>query len=111
MKLPCEECGGKCCTAPAFTRREFKNVRKKYGVPRGTVLVDFENQVGILKGKGVSPILDNGVCAYLKKGRCSIYEDRPLVCRKYGVIPELPCMYLYPDEALKKVKEMMTRLL
>lgn len=24
-------------------------------------------------------------CIFLKEGRCSIYEDRPVVCRKYGV--------------------------
>lgn len=26
----------------------------------------------------------NGPCQFLKAGKCSIYEDRPLVCREYG---------------------------
>lgn len=27
---------------------------------------------------------DDGRCRYLKRGRCSIYEVRPLICRLYG---------------------------
>lgn len=36
------------------------------------------------KGKGTS-------CPRLKHGRCTSYTDRPVVCRVWGVIPELPC--------------------
>lgn len=26
-------------------------------------------------------------------GRCSIYEDRPLVCRLWGAVPEMSCPF------------------
>lgn len=26
-------------------------------------------------------------------GRCSIYADRPLVCRLWGAVPEMPCVW------------------
>lgn len=30
-------------------------------------------------------------CTLLKDGRCTRYEDRPLICRLWGVVPEMPC--------------------
>lgn len=30
-------------------------------------------------------------CGYLVAGRCSVYDQRPLLCRLYGVVPDLPC--------------------
>lgn len=32
-------------------------------------------------------------CNQLVDGRCSIYEDRPLVCRLWGAVPEMPCPF------------------
>ena len=42
---------------------------------------------------GVSVSFDEstGNCANLADGRCTIYEDRPLVCRLWGAVPEMPC--------------------
>lgn len=30
-------------------------------------------------------------CGYLVENRCAVYAQRPLVCRLWGVVPELPC--------------------
>lgn len=30
-------------------------------------------------------------CDFLIDGRCSVYDDRPTVCRLYGAIPEMRC--------------------
>ncbi len=30
-------------------------------------------------------------CTLLVDGRCSKYADRPLICRLFGVVPEMPC--------------------
>lgn len=30
-------------------------------------------------------------CDQLRDGRCAIYDDRPLVCRLWGAVPEMPC--------------------
>jgi Fe-S-cluster containining protein len=32
-------------------------------------------------------------CPKLSNGKCSIYADRPLVCRLYGVVPEMVCIH------------------
>lgn len=32
-------------------------------------------------------------CRYLVDGKCSAYENRPLMCRIYGACVELPCPY------------------
>lgn len=33
----------------------------------------------------------NLTCSALKNGRCSIYENRPLICRLWGSVEEMPC--------------------
>lgn len=32
-------------------------------------------------------------CPALKFGRCTVYEVRPLICRLWGMAPEMRCMY------------------
>lgn len=92
MKLPCDECKGKCCTFPTFSRKEFDIVKAKYGVPFFAKVADL----------GTAVVLQDN-CPYLQAGKCSIYEDRPRGCKDYGVVPQLPCMFLYPKEAVMQV--------
>ena len=33
----------------------------------------------------------DGMCTQLANGRCSIYDQRPTVCRLWGDVPEMPC--------------------
>ena len=96
MKLPCEECRGRCCYLAPFTRREFKTVRKKHGIPAGAQLClsATHDRATYFVVQG-----DEGMCGYLVDGRCSIWQDRPEVCRRYGVVAEMPCQYLYPEAA------------
>jgi Fe-S-cluster containining protein len=39
------------------------------------------------------------LCVYLnrKTKKCAIYDERPQVCRTYGIIPALPCPYFRAD--------------
>ncbi len=38
------------------------------------------------------PTVDSELtCSHLKEGRCSIYANRPLVCRIFGAVKKLPC--------------------
>jgi Fe-S-cluster containining protein len=30
-------------------------------------------------------------CVFLKSSKCSVYDYRPSVCQKFGVVPEMPC--------------------
>jgi len=45
----------------------------------------------------VLPVTEDLKCCFLKDNKCLIYEDRPDVCRRYGICDELPCPYLKPN--------------
>jgi Fe-S-cluster containining protein len=32
-------------------------------------------------------------CPALVDGRCSVYEDRPLICRLWGAVESMPCVH------------------
>lgn len=80
MNLPCKNCNGKCCKNPTFSAEEFDLVQKKYGMPDPTRFVGLAGYVVML-----------GKCAFLGKDWCSIYPDRPKLCREYG--ETIPCRY------------------
>jgi Fe-S-cluster containining protein len=42
----------------------------------------------------------DGVCSHLKDGKCSIYENRPLICRIYGVSEMFICEGCKPVRTL-----------
>lgn len=56
---------------------------------------DAEAAILDQKGIGVDFDPETLVCNQLKFGRCQIYDDRPLVCRLYGAIPDphMRCPY------------------
>ena len=62
----------------AFTGRRVKLHDTNWGM-------SYENCV-VLK-----PHPGSLTCRYLRRGKCSIYEVRPLVCRLYGVAIGLEC--------------------
>ena len=98
MKLPCEECGGRCCTPPAMNKRDALRIERytKHKTLGGENFYMLDNswdkEDNLLP---VCPAFDE------EKKNCSIYPFRPTVCRKYALIKELPCLYLYPEEAEK----------
>ena len=48
--------------------------------------------INLAKRTGIEPAVDKkGACIYLKAGRCSVYEHRPLICRLFGTAADLPC--------------------
>lgn len=42
-------------------------------------------------GLAVPRFDENLTCTALKNGKCSIYQDRPLICRIWGNTPKMPC--------------------
>jgi len=48
------------------------------------------------KNDQIYPITEDGLCVFLdrKTRLCAIYSDRPELCRRYGLIEELPCPYI-----------------
>lgn len=64
----------------------------------------------------VFPITEDLKCCFLTKdNKCSIYEERPDVCKRYGICDELPCPYLKPNGNLwseakaKQIKKKIER--
>jgi Fe-S-cluster containining protein len=94
--LPCAECGGRCCDVMPATEWEFQRIVAAHPLPTGAIALQTPTR---LLGPGRLVMMPGGGCPYLVRGRCSIYEDRPLVCRDYGIIADLPCVYLYPAAA------------
>lgn len=64
----CQECCGPIMQSLAETRAMEKAIGGK--IPR---------------------LRDNLTCGLLHKGKCSIYANRPLICRLWGVAREMPC--------------------
>lgn len=98
-QIPKVNCKGKCtdyCGAIGMEKGEYEEMKKAAG-----------------KEPGVLPDL---TCNLLKDGRCSIYEDRPLICRLWGTFPASTCphgcqpeRWLTPNDFIKlmgKVKEL-----
>ena len=92
MSVPCDVCVAKCCkNYDVFVDHEdikklddiqhFKIIeyRKSFGyVP------NFHLWVNDKKNKWVICLNNtNQVCNFLKDDRCSIYSERPLICRTY----------------------------
>ncbi len=88
-------CTGACTTVPLWPVEAFFLIEKHAAV------IEPGNHPATLSGRGnagdhfTTPTLGPGkACQFLKDGRCSIYEDRPLTCRLYGhPLGSLPCGY------------------
>lgn len=88
------QCDASCCRFAPMTRKELKAIRAKHGIPRGSTIVikDGPRQDTYMVCRDVI----TGRCAYLTDDkRCSIYEDRPKICRLYGT-KEWPCNHCSP---------------
>ena len=46
----------------------------------------------------------NGVCSHLKNGRCTIYENRPFICRIFGTSEILKCDDCVPERYLNQAE-------
>lgn len=106
-KLPCKECGGRCCEMAAFTMSEFKKIRDR--IPTGAVVVNIEFVQGSVPGVPpgnpgkviINPMGRQGsrTCAFLTEEGCSIFDDRPRACRLYGESDDDPCEFLHPGKS------------
>ena len=66
-----------------------------------------------VSGKPHALDIDTFRCAYLQEGRCTIYNDRPLVCRLWGAAENLICPFgCKPDRYLTEAEavDLMQRM-
>lgn len=75
--LPAIECRGQCqdsCGSIAMSRLEQARIAARYG--RTLPLI---------------AAFDRSCPALTILGRCSVYADRPMVCRLWGLVPSMRC--------------------
>ena len=85
-KLDCMDCG-KCCTEKSdmmiVSKREsgYQKIRKAFGRVERVEITDIDEFVVMDMNSDTCPLIeaDNG---------CSIYENRPLICRVFPFIPQ-----------------------
>lgn len=80
--LSCDRCIGVCCTAGGavvVTPEDIARLADGFGVDEAEFrnkYISIENGNLILKSKW-------DPCPFLSKGRCSVYQIRPALCREY----------------------------
>lgn len=107
-KLPKLNCKGKCvqsCSVIKLGKYERERIAAFLGYD--PFLADDK----ILDHLMQNPI-DKWSCALLKDGLCSIYDKRPLICRLFGLVPEMKCPFgcvperwVKPEEARKMLEK------
>ena len=83
MSMNCEgclaRCKGECCANVPLPARLFKDHEAEKEI---TEMIDIGEQLG---EPYVVPVTADGRCPFMDDTfHCSIYEDRPIVCRKFG---------------------------
>ena len=86
-RIPCERCPAKsgCCGIIPFPLK-FLETHKQFFKAEGE-LKDDGNQAIILTKDFLCVFFDR------KAHNCAIYEERPDVCKNYGMIEKLPCPF------------------
>jgi uncharacterized protein len=91
----CSGCG-ECCGPVPFPADDWARLQHKLV----TAPVRLEEVLGC-----VVPITEDLKCCFLTPDRrCSVYADRPDICRKFGTIVGLPCSYAGDPCRLGSVK-------
>ena len=83
--VPCEKGCSACCGPVPFSRSEWART----GLPESVAKQTPALPGALLAGKGDS--VETLVCLFREDGGCSIYADRPFICRLYGCGPGLAC--------------------
>jgi hypothetical protein len=86
-RIPGMNCKGlcqECCGSIGLTRLEQDRIQQRHGL-RLPLMAVFEDQC---------PALD-------RAGRCTVYNDRPAVCRLWGAVPSMTCPHgCEPDQTM-----------
>lgn len=90
MNCKVHKCNACCCYNIPFERFELERYKDKivntilFTLPQGPSVVAFTD---------ADPA--NNKCPFLRADyKCNIYENRPEVCRLFGIVPQMPCKWL-----------------
>lgn len=99
-KLPEIKCKGLCveaCSIVKVSDIEKKEIARKYAIE------PFLSEEQIVE-KMMNSHPSSWKCGALKDGRCTVYEDRPLICRLFGLVKAMKCPYgCIPDNWVNDV--------
>jgi Fe-S-cluster containining protein len=108
MTFECKEKCGSCCgivPIPIELSLKYASIieTKKELIKEGVVTGDKKEIYFLTK---------DGRCVFLdKKKKCLIYDERPMVCRIYGVDLRLPCPYFHIDGTRRnKLNQITTQI-
>lgn len=92
-RIPPVACKGLCedsCGPIAMSVEEDARLQEL-----GVRIPSMVDKVGVVEGGG------DYYCPALADGRCSVYEDRPTICRLWGATESMPCPHgCTPPDAL-----------
>lgn len=82
--VPAVSCQGLC--AAACGPVDMSTAERERIAARGVMIPPPQKALeAILAGERTAD------CPALLNGRCSVYEDRPLICRLWGAVQSMPC--------------------
>lgn len=89
----CKDCNGSCCTVPSDSEELEAMVLLEVGEELDPVLATHAR---IISGYWAIPSTGKPLyeCVFLRNNKCSIYEHRPIRCRKYL------CDFLLEDDPI-----------
>jgi Fe-S-cluster containining protein len=81
-ELPAIECKGECahsCKEIVVSHLELRRIVKRRRVR--------------MRAREMAPVIriEGDPCPYLRHGRCTVYEARPMLCRLWGLTEEMVC--------------------
>jgi len=93
-RLPCDECGGECCSQDViFTKDDIKRLSAKYSFKHITKQHNpGKGDTFRLSPKGQAIDISKK-CVFYKDNKCSVYADRPIICKDYGSKKYSQCGY------------------
>jgi len=93
----CKSGCGECCGCVPVSLSSWK--RHQARAVRIDRVIENDNQI--------FPFTTDGRCCFLNELReCTIYKDRPHICRIYGRSLKIPCPYIRPDGSERSYLEM-----
>lgn len=88
-KIPTVQCKGLCkdsCSFIKLGKKEYDYLVKELGLE----FMSNDEILEVLQSDGIGV---KSQCKCLKEGKCSIYQDRPGICRLFGVVKKMTCPF------------------
>lgn len=83
------ECPNSCCGPVGISRELWDKHKHKFEHKLDKILPYF--------GTDIIPACKDMKCIFLENKQCQIYDERPPICRAYGIREDIPCAYVKPN--------------